>query len=578
MDVYNSEVLQHLKELVENSKTLTEKGELEFEILELRSELSRIRETLLEQDISNLMDSRGEVLTLRQNPQKLKRKLQERRQRPVKSLTVSKNEDQDRFLLTPIPPFKKIKLKREKKLTDEEYKKEIEDLKKKNSNLETSLKLCEQMRKEKFKESENEETGTKLSKRYSANEKFLEKISKFTQFIDKFKEETEEENCLVQEKASSSAKPTNPLILDNPDIKLREELTTCEKEKCELLESREKNLLKITSQEAKIKSYEAQIERLEKDRKDKEDHQRKEYEREDKRLNEVKEKMTSLNYEKFTLERKLKNEISDWEKKYQEERSRVHRLLAENVESKRRIDELSAEVERLKGSEDCNTKVKKEKETQTATEVSESVKKLNETQKEDSSFKEKEIEHCKRELVTLQGRLREKESKISDLTDRCLQTEQEKKALRKNLDENLSEIGKLQDSLKEKQGKFKSSTSRVEFQTEKEALIEEPKKVKEQMNSKKTEAEEIEDSLRTTIITLQAKLKQVENNNKSLNLQVTKSDNKLKNLCKKYLKLQKEKDVLEKDEKYNADSIQISAKIIENLENELEKCQKKTEL
>ena len=98
---------------------------------------------------------------------------------------------------------------------------------------------------------------------------------------------------------SRSQITTSNYKLDNPDIKLREELTTCEKEKCELLESREKNLLKITSQEAKIKSYEAQIERLEKDRKDKEDHQRKEYEREDKRLNEVKEKMTSLNYEKL---------------------------------------------------------------------------------------------------------------------------------------------------------------------------------------------------------------------------------------------------------------------------------------
>ena len=84
--------------------------------------------------------------------------------------------------------------------------------------------------------------------------------------------------------------------------------------------------------------------------------------------------------------------------------------------------------------------------------------------------------------------------------------------------------------------------------------------------------------IKQSIISLEAKLKQVENNNKALNLQVTKSDNKLKNLCKKYLKLQKEKDVLEKDEKYNADSIQISAKIIENLENELEKCRKKTEL
>ena len=63
---------------------------------------------------------------------------------------------------------------------------------------------------------------------------------------------------------------------------------------------------------------------------------------------------------------------------------------------------------------------------------------------------------------------------------------------------------------------------------------------------------------------MEEKLKLQTKNNTNLEKAVTKQGRMLKNIAKKYVKLQK-------DETFNAESIQVSADIIERLENQKKK-------
>jgi len=142
--------LQLLKEFFEQfgQKRILE---LEETVAKKTEENNRLRESLTEKDLMRLMDDKEE-LTTQEKQRTLKRKLPERRYHSKRSLTTSKaeepvepsDEEDESTVLTPIPPHKPLKLKREKNLTEDDWKKERDQLRKK------------------LKEAENEKNGQKF--------------------------------------------------------------------------------------------------------------------------------------------------------------------------------------------------------------------------------------------------------------------------------------------------------------------------------------------------------------------------------------------------------------------------------
>ena len=167
-----------------------------------------------------------------------------------------------------------------------------------------------------------------------------------------------------------------------------------------------------------------------------------------------------------------------------------------------------------------------------------------------------------KELVTLKLKIRqleeeiiEKDKQITDVNTRCFQ---ETEKLKENLEEKHLEIAKLKDSRGQLETRAENhNKSAAETQTEIET-DQQVQKFKDELETRKINLRKAKARIRS----LEENLKVEKTISINLNKVVTKKSRMLTNIAKKYVRLKK-------DEQYNADSIQISATIIENLEKKL---------
>ena len=618
MEETRSEVLRQQKELLgklttqlmyirkmENSqeKILDLFGHNE-KIKDRSQEVATDRVKQKEQELLKLMDgAETDRLKFQEKSKELKRKIPDRRHISKKSKTEveennhsceeegkeeeeEENEELEDPILTPIKPLKKIKLKREKNMVKEDYEKNIRKLEKKIKSQELTITLSQEQQEKEFQEKQTQKENLlmELSKEYSTmkllfqENGFQETINKLSQICEKItKEDREKQSNGHGPGGKDQQSETSETPVDNQKFskKLDEVAKKQEKLKSELLAAQERAQKILEKKDAEIKKIKEL--HAEKDKKVK------------LHLSEDREKVGLAIKEKEIQSQKIQN-LEESLKSSESKISRLQRLVAEkdvqikhlessNSECFSKISNLEEKTKALKKEKDQAKRLLDEKEKiseKTSEELTslksahEEMKKLIENfESEDSreaplSAKDREssdtsapggtkkdLEKLKLEIRQLEENIIDKDKQIADANKRCFQ---EAERLKESLEEN----AKLKDS----RGQMKTAPenhnkSVAETQTE-NGTDHELQNCKEELKTRKNNCRKAEAQIRS----LEKNLEVEKIKNTNLNKEVTKKSRMLKNIAKKYVKLKK-------DETYNADSIKISATIIENLEKKL---------
>ena len=122
---------------------------------------------------------------------------------PSKRSLSDREEEEEDHNEGPVPAFKRIKLKREKKIAEEEYEREIEDLK---NTVESQAGLISSQSLDKDrKEEQIQGLKMELATEYSLNEKYFKQnsiqqtIAKISQISDKYHRKTEKRKVILEE-------------------------------------------------------------------------------------------------------------------------------------------------------------------------------------------------------------------------------------------------------------------------------------------------------------------------------------------------------------------------------------------
>ena len=576
MDGPRSELLHQQKELLEKLNThllyirriedsqekILDLVGCREEIKKLSSELATCREKEKEQELSKLIDGDGRLgknsLKFQEQSKNLKRKLPDRRHDSKKSKVEeydqsSKEEDAEdedgESYLTPIKPFKRITLKREKKIEEEDYKKEIEKMKKKIQSQKLTIKLNKEQKEK--DQSEKENLLTELSKEYSTMKKLF-KENDFLETIEKLSKICEQIQKEARDKQSNGFSGQTPTTMPSERQKIQNLTDRQANHESELLEAKQKAQKILDMKEAEIGKL-----------KEENAEQKQKLQSFKSYLSEDREKVLLAIKEKTELSQKIRN-LEESLQKSESEVSRLQRLLAEkDVEVKQLESSNSESKTNISTLEESNASLNIEK-NQIKAESEKTMKELTSLKSAHEQMK-KQFEECRSEVNGQQGLQisnKDRES-IENLTSvpegkkkdgeklkieiqrlenemldkGCFQTHAEVVILKKTLEE----IDKLKDS--HGQSETPAGNYNKSSQTERES-DDKPRKFKARIQS------------------LKENLKVQKNSNENLNKKVGKQRRMLKNLAAKYVKLQKE-------ETLNADSLQISAHIIDKLENEL---------
>ena len=593
MEETRSEVFLHQKEVLEklNIQILHIRKMEDFfgykeKIQALSRELATAKGIQNEQELSKLMGG-PETDGLKEKSKKLKRNLPGKRHISKKSkVEVLENnhsgeeeEEEDKEanpILTPIKPLKRIKLKREKKMEEEEYKKEIVNLKKKLKSLKISITSSQEQNEKDFREKQTEKENLvmELSKEYSTmknlfqDKSFLDTINKLSEICENIpKEEREKQSNGHAPRGKVQESETRETPVDSQNFltdtqkfqelqkkmdqmaekqgKLESELSTAQENAKNILERKDAEITKLKESQAekekRIKTH----------------------------LSEDREKVTLAIKEKENQSQKI-HSLEESLQFSESNVSRLQRLLAEkDVElkserdqAKRLLDEKEAKYEKildeLTSLKATNEQMKKliedfEREDSREAPLSDEGRESSDTSVPEGM--NKELVTLKLKIRQLEEEMTEKDKQITDANTRCFQ---ETERLKESLEEKHLEIAKLKDSRGQLETQAESyNKSAAETQTEIET-DHQVQKFKDELETRKINFRKA-----------QARIKSLEKNLKvektiiiNLNKVVTKKSRMLTNIAKKYVKLKK-------DEKYNADSIQISATIIENLEKKL---------
>merc|ERR1711953_1619320 len=235
------------------------------------------------------------------------------------------------------------------------------------------------------------------------------------------------------------------------------------------------------------------------------------------------------------------SKISNLEEKtkaLKKEKDQAKRLLDE----KEKISEkTSEELTSLKSAHEEMKKLIENFESEDSREAPLSAKDRKSIETSAPGGTKKDLEKLKLEIRQLEENIIDKDKQIADANKRCFQ---EAEKLKESLEENAQM----------KTAPANHNKSVAETQTE-NGTDHELQNCKEELKTRKNNCRKAEAQIRS----LEKNLEVEKIKNTNLNKEVTKKSRMLKNIAKKYVKLKK-------DETYNADSIKISATIIENLE------------
>ena len=614
MEETRSEVFLQQKELLEKLNNQMMKMEDFFgykeKIQALSRELATAKGIQNEQELSKLMGGQ-ETDGLKEKSKKLKRnipgKLHISKKSKVEVLENNHSSEEEEEeeedeeadpILTPIKPSKRIKLKREKKMEEEEYKKEIVKLKKKIKSLKLTITSSQEQNEKDFQEKQTEKENLlmELSKEYSTTLKklfqddgFLDTINKLSVICENIpKEEREKQSNGHAPRGKVQQSETRETPVDNQidltDTQKFEELQKkmdqmAEKQgklESELLTAREKaqNILERKDAEiTKLKELQA-----EKDKRIKthlsEDWKKvtvaiKEKEMQIQKIHSLEKSLQLSESNVSRLQRLLAEKEAELESSKSENNSKILSLEESNAtlkserdQAKRLLDEKEAKSEKtldeltsLKETHEQMKGLIEDFEREDSREAPFSDKGRESSDTSVPEGRNKELVTLKLKIRQLEEEMIEKDKQITDVNTRCFQ---ETEKLKENLEEKHLEIAKLKDSRGQLETRAENhNKSAAETQTEIET-DQQVQKFKDELETRKINLRKAKARIRS----LEENLKVEKTISINLNKVVTKKSRMLTNIAKKYVRLKK-------DEQYNADSIQISATIIENLEKKL---------
>ena len=175
---------------------------LKQKVTELTTRLETVTKCQAEEEISKLFSPPNE---LKSKEKTLKRRppypCNSAESFPCSKRSLSDSDEEDN--VTAIPAFKRIKLTREKMIAEEDYEKEIEDLKNEvesQTGIISSLRLSKDRKEEKI-----QGLRLELAREYSLNEKYFklnslqQTIAKISKISDKFNRKTKKKNAILAE-------------------------------------------------------------------------------------------------------------------------------------------------------------------------------------------------------------------------------------------------------------------------------------------------------------------------------------------------------------------------------------------